>query len=201
MNTYMIKRRTGGAADWSRVPQARLEYALVQPPAPVTAAAQLCWDDAGLYVRLTAREPQILARFTGESDPVCRDSCLELFLCPLADDPRYFNIELNPNGACFFGFGRGRVDLIRLHPWDVRRMLAIEPFREHDLWGVSYCVPQSVIRLFMPGFTLRAGLHMRANFYKCGDDLCPPHELCWSPITNGVTDFHQPAFFGDLYLQ
>ena len=77
----------------------------------------------------------------------------------------------------------------------------IEPFREHDLWGVSYCVPQSVIRLFMPDFTLRAGLHMRANFYKCGDDLCPPHELCWSPITNGVTDFHQPAFFGDLYLQ
>ena len=201
MNTYMIKRRTGGAADWARVPQARLEYALVQPPAPVTAAAQLCWDDAGLYVRLTAREPQILARFTGESHPVCRDSCLELLLCSLADDPRYFNIELNPNGACFFGFGCGRADLIRLHPWDVRRMLAIEPFREHDLWGVSYCVPQSVIRLFMPDFTLRAGLHMRANFYKCGDDLCPPHELCWSPITNGVTDFHQPAFFGDLYLQ
>lgn len=197
----MIQKRPDGAIDWLRVPQARLEHVLMQPGAPVTAAAQLCWDSVGLYARLTAREPQILARFTGDTDPVCRDSCLELFLRPLAEDTRYFNVELNPNGACFFGFGHRREDLIRLHPWDVRQLLRIEPFRGEGTWGVCFCMPQSVIRLFMPSFTVHAGLHMRANFYKCGDDLRSPHELCWSPITNGVADFHQPEFFGDLYLQ
>ncbi|RYY06808.1 MAG: hypothetical protein EOP43_05185 [Sphingobacteriaceae bacterium] len=40
----------------------------------------------------------------------------------------------------------------------------------------------------------------KANFYKCGDDLVPLHYLAWSKITSLNRDFHQPQYFGILYL-
>ena len=164
------------------------------------AFAQLCWDETHLYVCLSATEPNILARFDDDQSSVCRDSCLEMFLNPIASDGRYFNIEINPNGASFFGFGHDRYDLMRLHPWNVRELLNIKTVVTGNFWSVSYCIPANVIQLFMPEFELKSGHRMRANFYCCGDDIVPVHELMWNPITNGNSDFHQPEFFGDLLL-
>ena len=201
MKSYTVKRQIRDQINWSLIPIIEIESWIEKPQLPVQATAQLCWSDTHLHVYMTAREPDILARYQDDWSPVCRDSCLEMFFCPIAEDSRYFNIELNPNGACFFGFGHGREDLIRLHPWNVRELLNIRTMVDGDFWSVQYDVPEKTLQMFFPSFTFESGHRMRANFYKCGDDIQPTHELIWNPITNGNSDFHQPAFFGDLILE
>lgn len=200
MNKYVVKQ-ISNQINWSLISEMKINNYIEKPILPVLAAAQMCWDKEYLHVRLTAKESEILARFVGDADPVCQDSCLEMFLCPIAEDSRYFNIEVNPNGASFFGFGHNREDIIRLHPWNVRELLNIETYQEGNFWSVRFDIPERVIRLFMPEFSLKKGHRMRANFYKCGEDIKPAHEMIWNPITNGNSDFHQSEFFGDLILQ
>lgn len=197
---YTVLSCANGKIDWECVPILQIDYYQIEPQLPVSATAQLCWNSDAIFVKMTADEPKILARFTGDYDPVCADSCLEMFISPYADDSRYFNFECNPNGATNFGFGYGRNDRMRLHPRNIHSLLEIEMFREENTWGVLFKLPIEVLRLFQPDFVLCAGKRMRANFYKCGDDIKPNHELMWNPITNGKTDFHQPCFFGELLI-
>lgn len=199
MNYTVIKSDTE-EIDWSAVPKLQISNYQTQPLLPVKATGQMCWGEEDFFVRLEATEGNILARFTGEYDQVCRDSCLECFLSPDLKDGRYFNIEMNPNGATYLGIGTSIKDLRRLHPDNIRQLFSIRTCRDGDTWSVDYRIPFSFIREYMPGFLAEKGHPMRANFYKCGDDIEPVHELSWSPITNGNSDFHQPEFFGDLVL-
>jgi len=200
MNKYIISYNDQEDIDWSKIPGIKIENYQHKPEADVDAAAQVCWNKDKLCVRLTCTEPSILARYTGEYDPVYQDSCLEMFLCPKAEDGRYFNFEFNPNGSSFVGFGYGRNDRMRLHPWNVKELLSVRNYRDGNSWEIRFDVPITMIQLFMPDFKLTEGRQMRGNFYTCGDDVKPSHELMWSLITNGKTDFHQSEFFGELVL-
>ena len=42
---------------------------------------------------------------------------------------------------------------------------------------------------------------IKANFYKCGDELQTPHFLSWNPIKIENPDFHRPDFFGTLEFE
>jgi hypothetical protein len=42
---------------------------------------------------------------------------------------------------------------------------------------------------------------IKANFYKCGDELQTPHFLSWNPIEIDQPDFHRPDFFGTLEFE
>ena len=42
---------------------------------------------------------------------------------------------------------------------------------------------------------------IKANFYKCGDELQTPHFLSWNPIQIEQPDFHRPDFFGTLEFE
>ena len=198
--SYKVVKRQKENIDWSEVPKLKIDQYQAKPQLPVEAAAQMCRDDEAFYVHMEATEDNILARFTGEDDMVCRDSCLECFISPDTADGRYFNIEINPNGATYLGVGNNIKDLVRLHPDNIRDLFSIKTFRNGNTWGLNYRIPFDFIRSYMPHFTPEKGLVMRANFYKCGDDINPVHELSWSPITNGNPDFHQPEFFGELIL-
>lgn len=200
MKEYVVLLCTDEKINWSRVPVLPIDYYQTKPKLPVSAMAQLCWNSDAIFVRMAATESKILARFTGDYAPVCADSCLEMFVSPYNDDGRYFNFECNPNGATNLGFGYGRNDRIRLILRNIHTRLAVETFRKENTWGVLFKLPLKVLQLFQPGFTLCAGVKMRANFYKCGDDIIPRHELMWNPITNGKVDFHQPCFFGNLLI-
>jgi len=45
------------------------------------------------------------------------------------------------------------------------------------------------------------GKTVRANFYKCGDELQTPHFLSWNPVRTERPDFHRPDFFGVLEFE
>ena len=68
-----------------------------------------------------------------------------------------------------------------------------------DGWEVSYRIPLSFLRLFLPEFAF-AGV-LRANVYKCGDMAEREHYLSWNPVTSETPDFHRPQDFGRMMFE
>ena len=60
MREYTIAR-THGAPDFSVVDTLPIDTLLWSPEVPITAQAQICYDETALYVRLSAQEPNIRA--------------------------------------------------------------------------------------------------------------------------------------------
>lgn len=184
--------------DWDAIPAAQIDQALWAPNPGILAWAQACCCKEELRVRLTAREPSPLARFTGLYDMVCLDSCLEFFLCPLPNDSRYFHFEFNPNGALYLGFGHGRDDGVRQIVQDADDLFCVQKLTGNDIWGISFRIPFSFIRLYMPEFSIWDGLCLRGNFYQCGDETQTPHYLAWNRVKALQPDFHRAEDFGIL---
>ncbi len=198
MKEYTITR-CNGTPNWESVPALQINELYQTPPVDITAQAQLCYDDSALYVRLEAREKDVRATYNGLLDEVCEDSCLEFFLSPIPGDKRYFNIEMNPNGAMYFGFGSCCENLIRLI---AQECPVIVPSITHTEtgWFVTYAIPFDFIRLFFPEFSPVPGNAVRANCYKCGEKTNPMHFMCWCPVTPGAHAFHNPDCFGTMYF-
>ncbi len=195
MREYIITKKQE-PFDWSSVPKLSIDHLLWSDPVAITAEGAMCYDDTGLYVRLWAAEQNIRAENTGKLDAPCEDSCLEFFFSPIPGDNRYFNIELNPNGCLYLGFGSNRYNLMRL----ISRgdLLNAEPSRIPGGWMVTYKIPWSFVRQFFPDFEPVSGNTMRGNCYKCGDLTVQPHYLSWNPITLENPEFHCPDHFGLL---
>ena len=198
MREYTIAR-TYDAPDFPTVEALPIDTLLWCPEVPITAQAQICYDETALYVRLSAQEPNIRAEERGPLGVPCVDSCLEFFFCPIEGDDRYLSIECNPNGCLYLGFCNTGRRIIRLLPDEVK---AIEPVIEmtEGGWSVTYAVPADYVRLFFPAFELKPGATIRANCYKCGDLTVQEHYMSWNPVEVVDPDFHVPAFFGKMIL-
>jgi hypothetical protein len=197
MREYTISR-CNGQPDWNKVPTLQIDNWMNTEPINISAQAQVCYDDHALYVHLCATEENIRAELTGLLDEVCEDSCLEFFFSPMADDKRYFNIECNPNGCIFLGFGPNVDDLVRLIP--EHPPIVPQAVRTATGWEVEYSIPYSFIRMFFPGFSPASGYSTRANFYKCGDKTLQPHYLTWNPVPFQRCAFHNPDAFGIIHF-
>lgn len=183
--------------DWNNIPVAPIDTRLWTPEIDIAATAQVCYDAEALYVRLTAKEAHIRAEESGPLGIPCRDSCLEFFFSPIADDSRYFNLEFNPEKCMYLGLGTCRYDSTRLLP-DPDTVFKPCPVRTEEGWEITYQVPYSFIRLFFPDFVAAPGTKIRANFYKCGDYTVQEHYFSWNPVDNATPDFHRPEYFGEL---
>ena len=192
---YTIVKKT----DWDEVPVAKIDsvcWGFGQPD--VEAWAQVCYDEDYLYVKLSAKEKDIRTEEHGPLAMPCRDSCLEFFVSPIGDG-RYFNIEFNPDGGCFFGFGSGPKQLFRLlKEVPEKNILCPKGERTADGWFITYALPFETVRLFFPEFKAVPGTVMRGNFYKCGDLTVKEHYLSWNPMAVEKPQFHYPPDFGTL---
>lgn len=196
MRTHTIPKKPD-ILDWTQIPVISIDNRLWTPPTDISATAQLCYDEAALYVRLTAKESQIRAELTDVLDQPCLDSCLEFFFSPMPEDGRYFNIEFNPNCCMYLGLGSDRYDLTRLLPQGPNP-LCPQAARTADGWEITYQIPVSFIRRFFPDFTPASGKTIRGNFYKCGEQTALPHYFSWNRITSETPDFHRSCDFGVL---
>ena len=197
MKTYTLKKITG-TPDWNTIEVMPIDTLLWTDPLPITAQAQICWDEDALYLRMEAVEPNIRME---ESDPlaeICSDSCLEFFLQP-TDAPTYLNFEINPLANYLIGQGSCGVDkrLRVIVPDFETRMAPKVEFTEKG-WVLYYKVPFDFIRLFYPQFEAKAGVKVRANCYKCGDLTVKEHYLAWNPVVNDEPAFHKPDYYGQL---
>ena len=197
MREYTIIRKPK-SGDWNQVPELAIDTALWGTDADIRAWAQLCWDDGAIHVRLRAQEREIRAEHARDSllGMPCEDSCLEFFFCPIPGDERYFNIEFNPNGCLYLGFGRSLANHVRLLPG--QPCFETTPARIPDGWEIVYRIPHAFVRDFFPDYAPKAGDEIRANCYKCGDLTAREHYYSWNPCTSDTPAFHRPHDFGRM---
>ena len=201
MRTYTITRQNAPVC-WQKVEALPIDLVQLGCGAPIVAKAQICYDDNALHIRLTAVEAEIRAEETSPLGAPCEDSCLEFFFSPIFGDPRYINVEYNPNGCVFLGIGNkvnGKINLYRI----VNEEMPFTPqiTQTNDGWCVEYSIPYSFIRHFFPEFDPKSGYQMRANCYKCGDKTVTPHYFAWNPLAPGVETFHSPECFGTMVFE
>jgi hypothetical protein len=200
MRTYTIRRVTG-TPDWNTIPVLFVDQHLWLESDHIHTAAQICYDDEALYVKMQSYEKNIRAEHSSPLGMVCEDSCMEFFFCPEPDDDRYINFEINPNCCTYIGVGSGRADNVRLAPTNEAELFDKKAVRSQDGWAVTYRIPVSFLRALFPGYELTPGKVIRANCYKCGDLTEKEHYLSWNPVTSKTPDFHRPCDFGAMLLE
>jgi len=198
MKKHLIPH-VSGTPDWETIPALQVDERPWTPETDIRMIHQICYDENGLYIHQRAWETEIRAEYTGQLDQVCEDSCMEFFISPVPEDGRYFNIEFNPNGCVYLGFGSGRNGGVRLVN-DIKTVFCVKTARLEDGWEIYYTIPLSFLKLFYPGYTLEAGRVFTANCYKCGDKTVAPHYLLWNPSTSETPDYHRPQDFGCMEL-
>ena len=180
------------------VPFAAIEnYAWDESGYKPEARAYVTWNDEGLQVLLCAKEPEICVKATEYNGEVYKDSCLEFFLQPFQNDPRYLNFETNAGAVQLVGFGAQRKTRMRL-PEKPEGMNAQCSRHEGEWWAVRYTVPNALL-MARYGRIPKAGDVMLGNFYKC-EESDHMHFGTWSPIVAPKPDFHRPECFAELEL-
>ena len=181
--------------------------------------AKVVWDDDYLGVLFAVEDHFVVARHTNFQDSVCRDSCCEFFVSPLAPHATattaYFNFEVSANGTMLLRHctpgqqpKNQKVDeagwsLIKVKASLVDEVgTAIEPERTepNQRWQLEYHIPWTLFeRYFGPGHGRPApGQAWSCNFYKCADQSSHPHWGSWAKVHSERPAFHRPADFGTL---
>lgn len=162
-------------------------------------------DDA-ILLNYRVKEASVRAVAAADNGAVWEDACVEFFCVP-AGDGIYYNIECNCAGTLLIGAGPERNNrehapqevMDRVQRW---ASLGRAPFEEkvgECNWELALVIPYSAF--FKHQLTNLDGKKIRANFYKCGDNLQTPHFLSWNPIEIENPDFHRPDFFGMLNFE
>ena len=158
-----------------------------------------------LYVRFDVEEQYTAARVTEDNGRVWTDSCCEFFLS--LDGETYYNIETTCIGKMLIGFRKKGQDPIHagsdiLSQVERHTSLGSEPFEERvgdNKWSLMLGLPTAIFH--QDKVESWNGLKLKANLYKCGDELSHPHFISWQPIDLPKPRFHCPEFFADLELE
>ena len=162
-------------------------------------------EDA-ILLHFKVTEASVRARYGEDNGSVWTDSCVEFFSIP-AGDGIYYNIECNCIGTVLVGVGPQRNNrehapadvTAQIQRWSSLGRTPCEVRVEEVTWEVALVVPYTVF--FKHQITSLDGKEIKANFYKCGDELQTPHFLSWNPIEIEQPDFHRPDFFGTLEME
>lgn len=191
MMTYLVA--TTGKPETFTIANSRPEGV----EAPKTEGWMQYIPGVGFEVTMRCYEKDPAASHTQPDDRICLDSCMECFLKCFADSPDYINVEVNVLGFMKCGFGPGR------ERKTVRQMGFSQPkvtvTKEEKYWQISYVISEQLLEgLYQRPCRFAAGHEMQGNFYKCREEVLPPHWASWSKVER--LDFHTPEFFGQLKI-
>ena len=217
MNTLSVARMASLPSAACDVPQLLDELnvsfspiAIANWPAeyPYTPKAEfrLAWCPEGLAINYRVTEQSVRGHYGEDAGQVWTDSCVECFIRN-ADNDTYFNIECNCIGTLLMAMGDSRHDrkpvdpalLAKADRWASLGRTPFEERQEETSWEVALVIPAELFQSHP--IKLEGGNTLRANFYKCGDELQVPHFLSWNAIEVATPDFHRPEFFGELALE
>lgn len=199
MRSYTITPLHTATPAWAEMPRLEVDQILWLPDAGVRMEQQMCYNAEYLYVRQRAWEKNLRAEHRGQLQQVCEDSCMEFFFAP-AQDRRYFNLEINPNGSVRLGFGSAEGLRTLLIPRGLEQLFDIHVAFPEDGWELTYRIPLSFIQIFYPEFRYECGTVLRGNCYKCGDLTDHPHYLSWNAINSETPNFHRCDDFGLFFF-
>lgn len=168
-------------------------------------AFRMAWCPEGIVLHYRVSEQSVRAVYGEDNGQVWTDSCAECFIRN-TDSDTYYNIECNCVGTLLIGLrgedcGRSHLSLEALAKVKRWALLGREPFGERNeptTWELALVIPAETFSDYP--IRLEQGGKLRANIYKCGDDLPVPHFVSWNPINVEKPNFHRPECFGELVL-
>jgi len=185
---------------------AQLNWPEEWPVLPKTEV-EITRSETHLVLHYRVEQDYIRAVATEDQQAVWEDSCVEFF-CQKEGEDTYMNFETNCMGVMVASRRRSRTeDVVPFTPeqmatiarWSslgARRAITDMDAEKHD-WQVEIRIPWVLILgEEKPQFPV----HLKANFYKCGDKTRLPHFVSWQPIDAPQPDFHRPECFGDLII-
>ena len=171
------------------------------------------YTEKEIYLQYVVTENDIKAAYGEDagSKPYT-DSCVEFFAIP-GEGGEYYNLELNCIGKGTFAGGAQRTDRTRYGDdvlGQIRResTLGSEAFgtktyaengEKPYTWKLTVALPVELYSL--SEVKPLKGRSIKANFYKCGDDMPQKHYLSWHPIRIEKPNFHRPDHFGTLCFE
>ena len=169
------------------------------------ASFKIFHDGTNIYLQFEVTEKDIHSKITEDFGEVWTDPCVEMFIAP--DSDTYYNFECTCIGkmlvACHAtGKETERMPLDTLATIKRIPTLGIDNFdlREgENSWSIIEIIPAAT--LFNHKIESWDGKTMRANFYKCGDNLPTPHFLSWNKIDYPRPNFHLPEYFGEIQFE
>ena len=174
---------------------------------------RIAYSQQMLFIEYYVKEANIKALYSEDKDSKpFKDSCCEFFFSPECNN-NYYNMELNCIGKGTFAFRRGgrKGPKIAYGEEIMKRIFRYSTLGEAPIetsvkengelfeWKLTVAIPLECFTE-TPMNELK-GKTMRANFYKCGDDMPKPHFLTWNRIELDKPDFHTPDFFGALTFE
>lgn len=167
------------------------------------AAFRIAYTDDAILLHYKVTEGSVRAKYGSDNGSVWTDSCVEFFSIP-AGDGIYYNLECNCIGTVLLAVGPERSNrkhasleiMDKIQRWASLGRTSFEERVGECEWEVALVVPYAVF--FKHQIETLQGKTVKANFYKCGDELQTPHFLSWNPIKIENPDFHRPDFFGSL---
>lgn len=168
-------------------------------------AFRIAYTDHAVLLHYKVKEKSVRGKYTKPNGQVWTDSCVEFFVSP-GQDGTYYNIECNCIGTILLGTGKdgvkshaGAETIATIDRWT---SLGSDPFAERleeTAWEAALVIPFTAF--FNHHIDSLEGKNIRANFYKCGDELSTPHFVSWNPIETEHPNFHVPEFFGTLFFE
>ena len=215
MKTWHVQKLAGTTPRAEEVPALLDEKGIAAQPIDVVnwadypyrpkVSVRLAYTDGALLLHYQVEEEAVRGKYAVDNEAVWTDSCVEFFLIP-GESGCYYNIETNCIGTVLVGGGIGKPDrthaphelTARVDRW---ASLGREPIERHEptAWQLALVIPFEVF--FKDRLTSLEGRTIRANFYKCGDELPTPHFLSWNPIDFPTPNFHRPDSFGELVFE
>lgn len=178
------------------------------------AQAKLLYDATHIYVHFRVDDLHVQSQYMNFQDNVCRDSCVEFFFKPRADQG-YFNFEINCGGTLLLYYianaerlEEGGFASYRHMTWEKAKQISIyhtmprmtpAPIRTPTTWQIETAIPWSILSHYVGDIDKTPGSQWEANLYKCGGDQNYAHYASWSPQGPNL-NFHQPNYFGNLIV-
>ena len=169
-------------------------------------AFRIAYTKDSFLIHYVVNEKHVRGKYTADNDPVWTDSCCEFF-CQPENDGFYYNLECNCLGTVLLGLGNDRHEratapanvMKNIKRWSSLGKLPYNASERVQKWEVALIIPFT--SLWKHDFRPTTGKTIKANFYKCGDELDTPHFLSWNPIKTESPDFHRPEHFGKLLIK
>lgn len=174
---------------------------------------RIAYSPTELYIQYLVSEEDLTAVYGDDvvAAPY-KDSCVEMFIIPGIDET-YYNLEMNCIGKGTFAGGAKRTDRVRYGTEvlsQIRRYATLgdKPFgtktyqennNQKYRWRLTIALPLKLFALSeVPSLK---GRSIKANFFKCGDEMPQKQYLSWNPVGSERPNFHTPQYFGTLVFE